>query len=392
MHCYGNLETRETAPQAGPTKPGVPRPDPGAGENAAFGTTGKTSFADAAFSLVAGPSPLLPDAPRVVDEILLQVTRGYKAGARSGSTQNAYGSDWRHFAAWCAAGGYEPLPAEPQTVEFYLADHAPSGRPGSLSLSTLSRRLVGIAHAHREAGYESATAARSVRDTLQGIRRAAADGGRAGVRQATPILIEDLREILGALAVRVAAAGTSPARLLPLRDRAMLLFEFSCALRAGEVGMLNVSDLREVGRKGYIVTLRRSKTDQMAKGAQIAVAHGANPGTCPVIALREWLGAAGITSGPLFPRVDRHGNVGKIGITRKGITIAVKRAARYAGLDPSGYSGHSLRAGLATSAALMNAPYAKIKEQGRWKSDRVLGRYIRDAELFRDNAATSTGL
>lgn len=357
MDYYDKLEKQRIAPGSGPTTPDVPRP--------------------IGFQRLPDQDDNDDDIP-IVDELLFQLSRGYKASARSSSTKSSYKNDFDHFSAWCQRGGYKAMPASAETVDFYLSDHG-----DKFAVATLERRLVGIAFAHRQAGHETQTGDKRVRDTLQGIRRRAADEGTSAPRQAAPILTDELREIVGKLDTE---------SLQGKRDKAMLLWEFSCALRAGEVGMLHVSDLREVGAKGFIVTLRRSKTDQMGKGLQVAVAHGVNPDFCPVIALRQWLQAAELKKGPLFPRIDRHDNVGTVGLTRMGVNLVIKRAVKNAGFDPTHYSGHSLRAGLATSAALSNASYAKIKAQGRWKSDTVLQRYIRDAELFRDNAATSAGL
>jgi site-specific recombinase XerD len=309
---------------------------------------------------------------------LAEALRGFKLQARSKKTREAYESDWRHFAAWCGEEGLAALPAEPATVDVYLAAHAAALRP-----STLERRLVSISRVHKAAGYpDSPTTSAAVRETMRGIWHAAAEEDRAAPRQAAALLTEDVRRI---------AAALPEDTLMGARDRALLLLAFAGALRASEVGGIHVSDLRETSQ-GYLVTIRRSKTDQKGMGQVIALPYGKSEGTCPVKAIKAWLRASGIKRGALIRGLDRHGNVAAGGISRHGVVHVVRRLAALIDLDAERYSGHSLRAGLATSAAIANVPYSKIKAQGRWSGDRMLSRYIRDGELFRGNAAEGAGL
>jgi integrase len=140
------------------------------------------------------------------------------------------------------------------------------------------------------------------------------------------------------------------------------------------------------------VTIRRSKTDQEASGRQIALPYGSDPQTCPVTALRAWLEHAGITRGAIFRGVDRHGNVSTKRLSDRAVADVVKRAARGAGLDPEEFSGHSLRAGFATTAAAAGANERQIANQTGHTSMEVLRGYIRHGSLFTDNAATTLGL
>lgn len=177
------------------------------------------------------------------------------------------------------------------------------------------------------------------------------------------------------------------------RDRAMLLLAFSGMLRTGEVGKINVTDLREVGKRGYVLNIRKSKTHQSGQGQEIAIPHGKIPETCPVIAIKAYIAAAGIDSGPLIHYVDRHGNLGTKGITRYSVVGIIRRVATAAGFeDIDTLSGHSLRSGLASAAAFAGTPTAVIQLQGRWKTARMVDRYVRDVRLFDNNAATSAGL
>lgn len=170
-----------------------------------------------------------------------------------------------------------------------------------------------------------------------------------------------------------------------IRDRALLLIGFAGAFRRSELVSLTVADL-EQAQQGLILTLQRSKTDQEGHGRKVAIpfARGA---VCPVLALQHWLTVAAITEGPIFRGVNRHGRVADTAITPQAVAMVVKERAQAVGLDPAKYAGHSLRAGLVTSAAQLGVSSWKIRQQTGHKSDAMLARYIRDAGLFVSNAA-----
>jgi integrase len=173
--------------------------------------------------------------------------------------------------------------------------------------------------------------------------------------------------------------------LVGLRDRALLLVGFAGAFRRSELVALDVSDV-EVGEDGLTVTLRRSKTDQEGAGRKVGIPRGSTPETCPVRALRAWLETAAITESALFRSVNRHGRVGSR-LSDKHVAIAVKEAAAPVGLDVKSFAGHSLRAGLVTSAAIQGRSDRSIMNQTGHRSVAMVQRYVRDASLFRDNAA-----
>jgi integrase len=181
-----------------------------------------------------------------------------------------------------------------------------------------------------------------------------------------------------------------PNSLLGVRDRALLLLEFAAALRRGELVALNVEDVEFVP-EGLVLTIRRSKTDQEGAGERIGVHNGRAILTCPVRSLKEWIAAAQLTSGPLFRSVDRHGRMGA-SLTDQVVAKLVKKYARFAGLDHTLFSGHSLRSGCATSAAISGASERKIMDQTRHRSVAMVRRYIRDGNLFRDNVSGQLGL
>jgi integrase len=135
-----------------------------------------------------------------------------------------------------------------------------------------------------------------------------------------------------------------------------------------------------------VVTLRRSKTDQAGEGRKIGVPFGRTK-WCPVAALDRWLDAVGIENGAIFRRVDRHGRVLPDRLSAEAVSLIVQERVAAAGYDPASFTGHSLRAGLATSAAQVGVSSQKIKAQTGHSSDAMLNRYIRDGELFTGNAA-----
>src|SRR3954451_15074406 len=194
----------------------------------------------------------------------------------------------------------------------------------------------------------------------------------------------------------VATLGTD---MIGIRDRALLLLGFAGAFRRSELVGLDVDAADatraghiEIGRAGITVRLMRSKTDQEGQGQAIGIPFGAKPATCPVRAVQAWIKAAGIQSGPLFRSVNRHGQVSAERLSDKGVALVVKRCAEAAGLDPRVFAGHSLRAGLATSAAMAGVEERVIMSQTRHPSTTMVRRYIREGSLFRENAAGKVGL
>ena len=200
-------------------------------------------------------------------------------------------------------------------------------------------------------------------------------------RQVRPVTVPDLRAMLVGLGTDAAGC----------RDGPLLLLGFAGALGRSELVGLDVTDITE-GADGLTVRLRRSKTDQEGAGRTIGIPFGSNPVTCPVRAWRGWLEVSGITEGPAFRPVDRHGHIGATRLSGQAVALVLKRHAARAGLDPGEVAGHSLRAGLATSAAPAGVPERVIAEQTGHKGTSMLRRYIREGSLFRENAASAVGL
>jgi integrase len=309
----------------------------------------------------------------------LEAARAYAAKSRAPRTLDAYAYQWRVFTAWCVEQGAEPLPATPTTLAAYVAHLAKASRTTTRRAwkpSSIALALVAIRAAHQSAGVEPATKHPAVVAVLRGMRR---ELGTAQ-RRVAPVTVPELRAMLDAL----------PDGLAATRDRALLVCGMVGALRRSELVALDVADVAETD-KGLVVTVRRSKVDQEAAGAKVPLPRGAHAATCPVRALRAWLDASGVTSGALFRAVDRHGNVGER-LAGADAARIVKRTAARAGLDAATFSGHSLRAGLATQAARSGKSDRAIMAQGRWKSRTMVDRYVRDGALFRDCAADGLGL
>jgi integrase len=299
--------------------------------------------------------------------------REFATASRSEATLAAYASDLRHFSAWADANDLAALPADPETVALYLTSMADTFRP-----STLSRRVAAISVAHQHAGFASPTTDALVRSVLAGIRRTMG----VAPKQAAPATIGEIRRM-------TARMGEST---IEIRDRAILLLGFAGAFRRSELVSLDVSDLQERA-DGILVALRRSKTDQEGHGDTKAIPFGIDAETCPVRSLRAWISAAAITDGPIFRPVDRHGDVASSRLSGTAVALVVKRAAELAGLDPSVYSGHSLRAGFVTTAAANGASERAIARQtGHAAGSTVLRQYIRHASAFTDNAVSMVGL
>jgi integrase len=161
--------------------------------------------------------------------------------------------------------------------------------------------------------------------------------------------------------------------------------------RRSELAALRVSDLKET-EQGIVVRVRRSKTDPTAAGRSVALPYGSDPLTCPVRALRTWLEQAGITEGPLFRGVGQFDVAEDEALHPDSVAYIVKRAAARVGLEVEEFSGHSLRAGLATQAAMNGATELAIMKQTGHRSLATVRKYIREGSLFRDNAATKLGL
>ena len=295
----------------------------------------------------------------------LASVRSYIDAEKSANTRRAYAADWADFQVWCERVSCPVLPAAPIDVARYLAHLA----DGGLKTSTIQRRTAAIRAIHKAAGLEPPTNAEGVKAVMRGIRR------RLGKRQARAA--PATAELLGQAIERI------PATLAGLRDRALLLIGFAAALRRSELVALHVSDVT-LHKKGLVLHIRASKTDQEGEGADIPVPRGGK--LQPVAALSTWLAAAEITEGPLFRAVDRHGRVSRDALSDRAVALIVKKVVSAARLSSCGFSGHSLRAGFVTSALEGDVDHFKIMRITRHKKVDTLRVYDRRENGFDDHA------
>ena len=344
------------------------------------------------------PSPALPEQ-NPVDRLrfpghlehLADRARDYVEAASSANTRRAYSSDWKHFAGWCRRQVVEMFPPDPQVVGLYITACASGKATGDKkpnSVSTIERRLSSLTWNYAQRGQPLDRKDRHIATVMAGIRNTHA----SPPRQKEAILPKDLIAMLETL-----PRGT----LRGLRDRAMLLLGFAGGLRRSEIVGLDVArdqteDSRgwvEILEKGLLVTLR-GKTGWR----EVEIGRGSSDATCPVVALETWLKLARVAHGPLFRRVTGQGKaVGAERLNAQEVARLVKRAALAAGVrgDLSEseremkFSGHSLRAGLASSAEV-DERY--VQKQLGHASAEMTRRYQRRRDRFRVNLTKASGL
>ncbi|MER9674530.1 tyrosine-type recombinase/integrase [Mesorhizobium sp. M0208] len=353
-----------------------------------------------------GPDGDLPDivdlvlemgAPRAPTrlESLVETATAYAKAASSENTQNAYAKDWRHFSSWCRREGFEPLPPSSQVIGLYIGACAsgtaagdPKRRIPPLSVATIERRLSGLSWNFTQRGQPMDRADRHISTVLAGIRRKHAKPPR----QKEAVLGDDIKAM-------VATLGHD---LRGLRDRAILLLGFAGGLRRSEiVGLDVVRDDHSDGAgwieifpdQGVLVTLR-GKTGWR----EVEVGRGASDQTCPVAALETWIRFGRIASGPLFRRIFKDNKTVDLErLSDKHVARLVKQTALAAGVRsdlPEGerellFSGHSLRAGLASSADIEER---YVQKQLGHASAEMTRRYQRRRDRFRTNLTKASGL
>jgi integrase len=324
---------------------------------------------------------------------LTQKARDYARNARSENTQRAYDADWRQFASWLRRQGLDPLPPDPRTVGLYLAacmDPAPGRAP--LSVSSLERRLSGVCWRYRQLGHPLDTGDPHIATVLAGIRRA---HGRPPV-QKEAIYADELLAMLATL----------PNDLRGLRDRAILAIGFAGALRRSEIVGLDCGPDESDDGTGWIEIIG---DDQNGGGLlltlngktgwrEVEIGRGSSPATCPVAILETWLKLGRIARGPVFrPLLRKNGGVSAARLSDKHVARLVQSTALAAGLRgdlPEGerkraFSGHSLRAGLASSARIEEA---HVQRHLGHASAEMTRRYQRKRDRFRVNLTKAAGL
>jgi integrase len=319
---------------------------------------------------------------------LVETARDYARAAVSDNTLKAYAKDWAHFARWCRMRGADPMPPSPELIGLYIADlAAPQGRAPALSVASIERRLSGLSWGYAQRGVSLGRKDRHIATVLAGIRRKHA---RPPV-QKEAILPDDIRDMLATL----------PHDLRGLRDRAILLIGFAGGLRRSEIVSLDhgKDDTPDSGgwveilEGGVLITLR-GKTGWR----EVEIARGSSDQTCPIHALTQWLHYARIDFGPIFVAVSRNGlKATKDRLSDKHVARLIKHTVREAGIRPDLpeaerirlYSGHSLRAGLASSAEVDER---HVQKQLGHASAEMTRRYQRRRDRFRVNLTKAAGL
>lgn len=303
---------------------------------------------------------------------LQEEAKRHLANSKSDNTKHAYRTDWKQFSEWCEKNGLNDLPADPETIVYYITF---LGKV--FKASSIKRKMTAISQRHETAGYQSPTKTALVKGVWVGIQRT------IGVKQEgkDALWLHELREIIDAI---------PQDKVIGIRNRALLIIGWTGALRRSELVSLHIEDVL-ITREGLILHLNRSKDDQKGKGQDVALPYGSNPLTCPVRSLEDWLAASGISEGPLFRRVDRHGNI-MGGLTPQSVRLIVKSCCEKVGLDPDRYGAHSLRSGFCSQAAKAGKAEYQIMKQTRHKRVDSLHRYIKKVNLFDDNAASGIGL
>ncbi|WP_081933692.1 site-specific integrase [Massilia sp. 9096] len=303
----------------------------------------------------------------------------YARAAIRENTRRSYRSALQHFETeW---GGL--LPASPDTVARYLAEHAET-----LSVSTLQQRLSALADWHHAHGFSDPTKAQIVRKVLKGIRAL----HPAQQKQARPIQLEQIAQIAHWLDEAIAAAalvGRKPERLRYTRDRALLLLGFWRGFRGDELARLRVEHVNAVSGQGMTCFLSQSKSDRESRGKTFKAP--ALRTLCPVEAYLAWIALAGITDGPVFRAVDRWGNVSEAGLHINSLVPVLRTLFHSAGIAfAHQYSGHSLRRGFANWATSSGWDLKTLMEYVGWQDAHSAMRYLDVADPFAQMRAAQT--
>lgn len=304
---------------------------------------------------------------------LVEHAQEFQRSSRSRRTVVEYERDMKHFMSWVEVHGGQALPATPEIVALYATDCA--SRLGHRA-STIRRRVTAVGVIHKLAGLDQPNRSPLVLDVLRGIARTLG----TAPDQKKPVMVTDIKKMLRKL----------PNNRRGARDRTVLLLGLAGAFRRSELSSLDVADLTFTN-EGLVINLKESKTDKLKAGTLVGIPHGSHESTCPVRSLQHYMQIAGVADGPLLRGIDRGDRVLPERLSPQGVARLIKKAVGSIGLDVRRFSGHSLRSGFATSAALNGSATHAIARQGRWKSN-IVHSYIRHATVLVDNAAGNLGL
>ena len=309
---------------------------------------------------------LITDLKALQEETLLNLQ-----SSKAKNTLRAYKSDFNDFGLFCAHNGFKSLPSEPKIVSLYLTHLSTR----DIKMSTLKRRLVSIGVIHKLKGHYLDTKHPIIIENIMGIKR------RKGSIQKgkKPLLINSLKMIINVI------DEYNKLDIVKLRDRSIILMGFSGGFRRSEIVSLNYDDLDFVS-EGLKINLKRSKTDQFGEGSVKGLPYFDNTKYCPVLSLKNWIQVSNINSGPLFRRFSKSSKLLENRLSDQTIALLIKKYLKLAGIENKNFSGHSLRSGFATSAAESGAEERSIMAMTGHKSTEMVRRYIKDANLFKNNA------
>ena len=278
--------------------------------------------------------------------------------SKSVNTLRAYQADFKDFSAFCIKNGLSSMPTEPKILSIYLTHLSSTSK-----FSTLKRRIASISVIHKMKGHYLDTKHPIIMENLHGIKRVKGSNQKAK----KPILINDLKIIINAIDENIKTEKRK------IRDKAIILLGFAGGFRRSELVSINYEDVDFVS-EGIKIFIKRSKTDQSGEGMIKAIPYFDNKLFCPVINLKKWIDYSEIKIGKIF------------NISDKNVSLIIKKYISLCGLDASKYSGHSLRSGFATSTAESGAEERNIMAMTGHKTTQMVRRYIKEANLFKNNA------
>ena len=290
--------------------------------------------------------------------------------SKANNTLRAYKSDFKDFAAFCAKHGFNSLPTEPKIVSLYITHLSKNSK-----ISTLRRRLVSISMIHKIKGHYLDTKHPIIIENLMGIRRTKGSMQKGK----KPLLISHLKLLINVINEQ------KTEEIKKARDKAIILIGFGGGFRRTELISIDHDDLEFV-TEGLKIMIKRSKTDQYGEGMVKGLPYFINEIYCPVLSLKKWLDLSKIKSGPIFRRFAKGSSLTNNRLTDQSVVLLIKKYLNLAGIENSNYSGHSLRSGFATVAAESGADERSIMAMTGHKSTQMVRRYIREANIFKNNA------
>ena len=301
---------------------------------------------------------------------LHEATLNNLKSSKANNTLRAYKSDFKDFGAFCVKHGLKSLPSEPKVVSLYLTHLSKSSK-----ISTLRRRLVSISMVHKLKGHYLDTKHPIIVENLMGIRRV-----KGSIQKGKkPLLINDLKQIINVIDEQKIDD------IKKLRDKSIILIGFGGGFRRTELISIDHEDLEFVP-EGLKITIKRSKTDQFGEGMVKGLPYLTNETYCPIINLKKWLEISKVKSGPIFRRFSKGLYLTNKRLTDQSVVLLIKKYLNLAGIENKNFAGHSLRAGFATAAAESGADERSIMAMTGHKTTQMVRRYIREANLFKNNA------